>query len=93
LPFGDEKATGNFIMEGYHDFKQTMVESGIWGAFQALEFEFEFDTASGPYRLLFNEENLSERASFRQLWTIDFPLGQLSIRRRAARFGWINRPE
>jgi hypothetical protein len=93
LPFGDEKAIVNFIMEVYHDFKPTIVESDIWGAFQALEFEFEFDTTSGPYRLLFNEEKLSERAGFRQLWTIDFPLGQLSTRRRSARFGWINQPE
>jgi hypothetical protein len=92
-PFGDEKATAKFMMKVSHDFKQTMVEPKIWGAFQALGFEFEFDTTSKPYRLLFNEEKLRESAGFRELWSIDFPLDQVSTRRRAAKFGWINRPE
>jgi sporulation-control protein spo0M len=63
-------------MKVYHNVKQTMVESNIWGAFQVLGFEFEFDTTSGPYRLLFDEEKLSERARLRELWSIDFPLDQ-----------------
>jgi hypothetical protein len=46
LPFEDEKETVRFIMKVYHDFKQTMVESNIWGAFQAIEFEF--DTEAEP---------------------------------------------
>jgi hypothetical protein len=93
LPFGDEKATLKFIMKIYHDFKQTMVEPNLWGGFQALGFEFEFDTTSWPYRLLFNEEKPRESAGFRELWSLDFPLDQLSTRRRAARLGWINQPE
>jgi hypothetical protein len=67
LPFEDERATVKFIMKGYHDFKQTMVESNIWEAFQALGFQFEFDTTSEPYRLLFNAEKLRESAGFREL--------------------------
>jgi hypothetical protein len=91
--FEDEKATVKFIMKRDHDIKQTTVEPNIWGAFQALGFEFEFDTTSEPYRLIFNEEKLRESAGFRELWSIDFPLDQLSTRRRAARFAWIHQPE
>jgi hypothetical protein len=49
-------------MKVYHDFKQTMVEPNIWGAFQATGFEF--DTEAEPYRLLFNEEKLRQSAGF-----------------------------
>jgi hypothetical protein len=73
LPFEDAKASGKFRMNGCHDFKRTMVELNIWGAVQALGFDFEFDQTSEPYRLLFNEENLRNSAGFRELWSIDFP--------------------
>jgi hypothetical protein len=71
LPFGGEKASVKFLMKVYHDFKQTMVEPNIWGAFQALDFEF--NTRSEPYRLLFNEKKLRESTGFREVWSIAFP--------------------
>jgi hypothetical protein len=77
MPFEAEKATVKFIMKVYHDSKQTMMEPNIWGAFQALGFEFEFDTTSEPCRLLLNEESLKESAGFRELSSIDLPLDQL----------------
>jgi hypothetical protein len=43
LPFEDAKATVKSIMNVSHDFKRTMVEFNIWGAFQAPEFEFELE--------------------------------------------------
>jgi hypothetical protein len=52
-------------MKVYHDFKQTLVESNIWGTFQAIGFEF--DTGAESYRLLFNEEEPRQRAGFRGL--------------------------
>jgi hypothetical protein len=64
-------------MKGSHDFKQTMAEPNIWGAFQRLGFEFEFHTTSESDRLLFNEEKLRESAGFRELRSIDFSLDQL----------------
>jgi hypothetical protein len=67
LPFEDEKATAEFIMKAYHNYKQRMVKPILCGAFQALAFEFEFDTTSQPYQLLFNEEKLRESAGFREL--------------------------
>jgi hypothetical protein len=48
-PFEDEKETGKVIMKAYHDFKQTMVEPNIWGAFRAIGFKLEFDTEAEPY--------------------------------------------
>jgi hypothetical protein len=91
FPFEDEKETVKFIMKVYHDFKQTMVEPNTWGDFQAIEFEF--DTEAEPYRLLFNEEKLRQSECFRELWSIDCPLDQLSSRRQNSRFGWINKQE
>jgi hypothetical protein len=54
-----------------------MVEPNIWGAFQRLGFQFEFDTTSESDQLLFKEEKLKESAGFRELWSIDLPLDQL----------------
>jgi hypothetical protein len=82
LPFGDQKATVQFIVKVYHNFKRTMVESNRCSAFQILGFQF--DIRSEPYRLLFNEEKLRESAGSRELWSIEFPLDQLSIQRRPA---------
>jgi hypothetical protein len=76
LPFRDEKATVKFTMKVDHEFKQTMAEPNIWGALQALGFEFEFDTTSDAYRLSFNEERPRESAGFRELWSIAFDLDQ-----------------
>jgi hypothetical protein len=60
LLFEDEKEAVQFIMKGYHDFNQTMVEPNIARAFQWIEFEF--DTKAEPYRLSFNEDKLSQSA-------------------------------
>jgi hypothetical protein len=91
LPFEDEKETVTFIMKVYRDFKHRMVEPNTWGAFRAIGFEC--NTEGEPCRLLFNEEKLRQSEGFRELWSIDFPLDQLSSRRQRqnARFGWINK--
>jgi hypothetical protein len=54
LPFDEEEGTAVFLFKIYPTFKQTMIESDIWGAFQ--ELGFEFDTSRELYRLSFNEE-------------------------------------
>jgi hypothetical protein len=36
---------------------------------------------------------LRQNEGFRELWSIDLPLDQLSSRRQSARFGWINKQE
>jgi hypothetical protein len=109
LPFENEKETVNLIMKVYHDFKQIVVEPNIWEAFRAIgfEFELEFDTEPEPYRLFFNEEKPRQSAGFRELWSIDFSLDQLSSQRQRqrqrqkqrqrqrqnTRFDWINKQE
>jgi hypothetical protein len=55
-------------------------------------FELEFDMGSEPYLLSFDEEKMRGSAGFRDLWSIGFPLDQLSRRRRTAQFGWIKNP-
>jgi hypothetical protein len=89
LPFEDEKESVKFIVTVYHNFKQTMVEPNRWGAFWAIGFEF--DTEAGLYQLLFNEEKLRQSEGFRELWSLGFPLDQLSSLRHNARFNWINK--
>jgi hypothetical protein len=78
LPFEDENEAVKFIMKLYRDFKQTMVEPNIWGAFRVIGFEFEFYTEAEPYRLLFNKEKLRQSEGFRGLWSIAFPVDQRS---------------
>jgi hypothetical protein len=91
LPLETDCATVKFIMKVYHDFKHTTVPSNVWGAFDALGLDF--DTRREPFRLLFDEEKLRGRAGVQGLWSLDFPLDEVSDRRRVAQFGWINGPE
>jgi hypothetical protein len=91
LPVDDENATLRVIRKVDHDSRQIMIQPNIWGAFRALGLEF--DMRREPYGLLFDEEKLRGRAGCQELWSVDFPLDQLSGRRRIARFGWINKPE
>jgi hypothetical protein len=91
LPFETDNSTVMFLMKLYHDFKQTMVPSNVWGAFHALGFDYY--TRREPSRLLFDEEKLRGSRGFQEPWSLDFPLDQLSDRRRADQFGWINVPQ
>jgi hypothetical protein len=91
FPFEIDNSTVKFIMQVYHDLRETMVPSNVWGAFPALGLDF--DTRREPSWLLFDEEKLRGRAGLQDLWSVDFPLDQLSDRRRVTRFGWINGPE
>jgi hypothetical protein len=47
----------------------------------------------GVQRVLFNEIILGESDTLREPRDIDFGMEYLSMRRRNANFGWINRPE
>jgi hypothetical protein len=91
LPFDNDEGTAAFVFKSYRVFKETMVEVNIWGAFREAEFQFEISVE--PYRLLLHAEILRATPAFREMWSLDVPLEKLSVRRRNARFGWINRPE
>jgi hypothetical protein len=87
----EEQPAAAFLLKVYHDFKQTMIEVNIRGAFAALGFSD--DIAHNPYGLLFEKEKLRQSPGFLELWERDTPLESLSTRRRQAKFGWINEPE
>jgi hypothetical protein len=65
LPFETDHATVKFMMKVYHDFRQTMVPSNVWGAFHALGLDY--DTRKEPSRLLFDEGKLKGRACIQEL--------------------------
>jgi hypothetical protein len=91
LRFRWAHATLKVILKVYHDFKHTMVPPNVCGAFRALGLEF--DTRRGPSGLLLDEVKLWERGIRQELWCVHFPLDQLSGRRTAPWFNWINKPE
>jgi hypothetical protein len=57
LPFGHDDAKVKMRIKAYHNVRQTMVRSNIWRAVRTLGGEFEFETGSEPFWLLFEEEN------------------------------------
>jgi hypothetical protein len=65
LPFETDNTTVKFLMNVYHDFKQTMVPSNLRGAFHALGLDY--DISREPSRLLFNEEKLRGSRGFQEL--------------------------
>jgi hypothetical protein len=87
----EEQPAAAFLLKVYHDFKQTMIEVHIWGAFAAIGFSY--DIAQNPYGLLFDEKKLRQIPGFVALWECHPPLESLSKRRREAKFGRINEPE
>jgi hypothetical protein len=65
LPFENDSATVEFMMKVYHDLKQTIVPSNVWGAFYALGRDF--GTMRESYMVLFDEEKLRGSAGVPEL--------------------------
>jgi hypothetical protein len=63
--------TAALLIRVYHDFKQTMIEVNIWGAFAAIGFSY--DIMETPCRLLFDEGKLRQSRGFVELWTVMNP--------------------
>jgi hypothetical protein len=91
LPVGNDDRVVAFIQKAFHSVKQTFVPDNVRNAFKMLGFEFNI--AKSPYTLLLREEKLRGSQAFREIWDADYPLDQLSKRRREARYGWINQDE
>jgi hypothetical protein len=89
--FEEEPPTVTFLLKVYRDFKQTMIETNIWKAFEAIGLIYDIEQI--PYGLLFDEEKLRQSPGFAELWERNTPLESLSRRRQNAKFGWINKPE
>jgi hypothetical protein len=52
----EEQPAATFLLKVDHDFKRTMIEVNIWGAFAALEFTCHIQQS--PSGRLFDEEQL-----------------------------------
>jgi hypothetical protein len=61
-----------------------MVDSNIRSAFE--ELVFKFDIGNEPDEFAVNEEKLRQNASFRELWSNNFPMDQLLTQRRNTTF-------
>jgi hypothetical protein len=91
LPRGNDDRVVAFIQKAFHSLKQTFVPNNVRNAFKMLGFEFNI--AKSPYTLLLREEKLRGSQRFREISDADYPLDQLSKRRREARYGWINQDQ
>jgi hypothetical protein len=80
-----------FILNAYHDFKETIAEVNTWNAFAVIEFTHDIEQS--PYRLLFDEEKFRQSRGFAELWERDMALKSLSKRLRESKFAWINKPD
>jgi hypothetical protein len=93
LPFEDDTGSVRFIKKMYHDhdFRMTIVEPNIWGAFRGIGVKHS--VVDGVQRVSFDEMTLRESEGFKELWDIDFSFGNLWPRRQSCKFGWTNEPE
>jgi hypothetical protein len=91
LPFGDDTESASFIKKVYHDFRSTMTDMNPWGAIRGIGLISNIVDA--VQRVSFSKIIMQESHGFRRFWDIAFPVENLSIRGRNAKFEWINRPE
>jgi hypothetical protein len=95
LPLEDDAGKSRFINKVYHDydFRITMmiIEPNIWGAFR--DIEVKYSVVYGVQPVSSDEIILRESEGFRELWDIDFSVGNLSPRRQSCKTRWINEPE
>jgi hypothetical protein len=91
LPFGTENRIADFIFKTDKDFRLTMIDTNICGAFR--EMGLLFHDIDDVRRVLFDEISLRQSQGFQELWMIDDPVQKLSVRPRNAKVGWINKPE
>jgi hypothetical protein len=76
----EEQPAAPFLIKVYHDYKQTMMEVKIWGAFAAIELTH--DVIQNPYGSIFDEEKLRQGQDFLEIGQRDVPFESLSSRRQ-----------
>jgi hypothetical protein len=93
LPLQDHAGSPRFInkMSHDHDFRMTMNEPNIWGAFRGIGVKYS--VVDGVQRVSFDEMTVRDSHGLKELWNIDFRLAKLSPRLQSCKFGWINEPE
>jgi hypothetical protein len=72
----------------FHNVKQSLVEDNISSVFVHLGLSYRVDVC--PYLIVVDENVLRDNQSFPTFWQRDYPVEELSHRRRTAAFGWIN---
>jgi hypothetical protein len=90
MPLEDDAGSTRFIrrVDHDHDFRMTMIEPNIWGAFRGIGVKHSvFD---GVQRVSFDDMSPRESEDFKELWAIDFPLRKLSPRHERRKFGCTN---
>jgi hypothetical protein len=87
----EEQPAAAFLIKIYSDYKQTMVEVNIWGAFAAIGLTHHI--TRDPYGLIVDEEKFGQSPGFLELSQRDVPFESLSSRRQRPRLGWMNKPE
>jgi hypothetical protein len=83
LPFANDNLTVNFIRNAFHALKQTFVPDNVRSVFNLLGLECNIRQTQ--YTLLFREDKLRRSQVFQEIWEANFPLDELSKRRREAR--------
>jgi hypothetical protein len=91
LPLEDDTGSVRFIRKVSHDFGITVVEPNIWGAFRGIGIKYS--VVDAVQRVSFDKMTLRESEGLKELWDIDFPVGNLSPRRQSSKFGWTDEPE
>jgi hypothetical protein len=71
LPFENDHVIVKSTMKVYPDFKRTMVQSSVWGAFLALGVDFEMKRE--PDQLLFDERQPIEAQASGSCDPLTFP--------------------
>jgi hypothetical protein len=93
FPFEDDAGSARFIRKVYHDhdFRMTMIESKIWGELRGSDVKYS--VVDEVQRISSDEMTLSESEGLKELWDIDFPLGNLWPRRQSCKFARTNERE
>jgi hypothetical protein len=86
---GEEQSAAAFLLKVYHNFKQTLIEVNIWGAFVVIGLTHNIEQM--PYGLLFDEEKFWQSRGFVELWERNAPLESLSKPWRESKFELINK--
>jgi hypothetical protein len=93
LPFDDESGSTCFIKKVSHDFRSRITGANIYVCRVFPGIGIICGIVAWVQRVSFGEIALRESEDFRKRRDMDFPLENLSVRRRIAPFGWINRSE
>jgi hypothetical protein len=89
LLFDGNQRTAAVTKHIFHNMKQTLLADNVRGGFTQLGLSC--DIAASPCILVFDENVLRQSAEFPALWHQECPQENLSVRRRNATFGWINK--